>query len=472
MKDLRKFYINGQWVDPLVSNDLAVENPATEESIATISLGAAADVNAAIAAAKVAFPSYSQISVDERIALMENLLKIYMDRYEEMAVAISMEMGAPISFASAAQADTGRGHISAAIDALKHFEFERQVGNTRIVKEPIGVCGFITPWNWPINQISCKVAPALATGCTMVLKPSEIAPISGYLFSEMMDQAGFPAGVYNMVNGDGPDVGAVIASHADIDMVSFTGSTRAGILVAKAASDTVKRVAQELGGKSPNIIFADADLDKAVSAGVTSMMGNTGQSCNAPSRMLVQSSVYQQAVEIAKQAAAQVAVDDPMKEGWHIGPLSSRVQFDKVQGLIEKGIEEGAELVIGGTGKPDGLDTGYFVKPTIFAGVNNQMTIAQEEIFGPVLTMIPFDTEAQAIEIANDTPYGLAAYFSTSDDERAKRVAGQLRAGMVSLNSASQGYTAPFGGYKQSGNGREWGEYGFDDFLEIKGITS
>lgn len=472
MKDLRKFYINGQWVDPLVSNDLAVENPATEESIATISLGAAADVNAAIAAAKAAFPSYSQISVDERIALMENLLKIYMDRYEEMAVAISMEMGAPISFASAAQADTGRGHISAAIDALKHFEFERQVGNTRIVKEPIGVCGFITPWNWPINQISCKVAPALATGCTMVLKPSEIAPISGYLFSEMMDQAGFPAGVYNMVNGDGPDVGAVIASHADIDMVSFTGSTRAGILVAKAASDTVKRVTQELGGKSPNIIFADADLEKAVSAGVTSMMGNTGQSCNAPSRMLVQSSVYQQAVEIAKQAAAQVAVDDPMKEGWHIGPLSSRVQFDKVQGLIEKGIEEGAELVIGGTGKPDGLDAGYFVKPTIFAGVNNQMTIAQEEIFGPVLTMIPFDTEAQAIEIANDTPYGLAAYFSTSDDERAKRVAGQLRAGMVSLNSASQGYTAPFGGYKQSGNGREWGEYGFDDFLEIKGITS
>ena len=472
MKDLRKFYINGQWVDPLVSNDLAVENPATEESIATISLGAAADVNAAIAAAKAAFPSYSQVSVDERIALMENLLKIYMDRYEEMAVAISMEMGAPISFASAAQADTGRGHISAAIDALKQFEFERQVGNTRIVKEPIGVCGFITPWNWPINQISCKVAPALATGCTMVLKPSEIAPISGYLFSEMMDQAGFPAGVYNMVNGDGPDVGAVIASHADIDMVSFTGSTRAGILVAKAASDTVKRVTQELGGKSPNIIFADADLEKAVSAGVTSMMGNTGQSCNAPSRMLVQSSVYQQAVEIAKQAAAQVAVDDPMKEGWHIGPLSSRVQFDKVQGLIEKGLEEGAELVIGGTGKPDGLDTGYFVKPTIFAGVNNQMTIAQEEIFGPVLTMIPFDTEAQAIEIANDTPYGLAAYFSTSDDERAKRVAGQLRAGMVSLNSASQGYTAPFGGYKQSGNGREWGEYGFDDFLEIKGITS
>jgi aldehyde dehydrogenase (NAD+) len=472
MKDLRKFYINGQWVDPLVSNDLAVENPATEEPIATISLGASGDVDAAIAAAKAAFPSFSQVSVEERIALMENLLKIYMDRYEEMSVAISMEMGAPISFASAAQADTGRGHISAAIDALKQFEFEHQVGSTRVVKEPIGVCGFITPWNWPINQISCKVAPALATGCTMVLKPSEIAPISGYLFTEMMDQAGFPAGVYNMVNGDGPNVGAVIASHPDVDMVSFTGSTRAGILVAKAASETVKRVAQELGGKSPNIIFADADLDKAVSAGVTSMMGNTGQSCNAPSRMLVESSVYQQAVEIAKQTAAQVVVDDPMKEGWHIGPLSSRVQFDKVQGLIEKGIEEGAELVIGGTGKPEGLDTGYFVKPTIFADVNNQMTIAREEIFGPVLTMIPFDTEEQAIEIANDTPYGLAAYFSTSDEERAKRVAGQLRAGMVSLNSASQGYTAPFGGYKQSGNGREWGEFGFDDYLEIKGITS
>jgi aldehyde dehydrogenase (NAD+) len=306
----------------------------------------------------------------------------------------------------------------------------------------------------------------------MVLKPSEIAPMSGYLFTEMMDQAGFPAGVYNMVNGDGPDVGAVISSHPDVDMVSFTGSTRAGILVAKAASETVKRVTQELGGKSPNIIFEDADLETAVSSGVINMMGNTGQSCNAPSRMLVHSSVYDQAVEIARQTAEQVSVDDPLKEGMHLGPLSSRVQFDKVQGLIEVGINEGADLVVGGLGKPDGFDTGYYVKPTIFAGVNNQMTIAQEEIFGPVLTMIPFDTEEQAIEIANDTPYGLAAYFSTSDEERAKRVAGQLRAGMVSLNSASQNYTAPFGGYKQSGNGREWGEYGFDDFLEIKGITS
>ena len=472
MKDLRKFYINGQWVDPLAARDLTVENPATEEMIATISLGASGDVDAAVAAAKAAFPIYSQISVEERIALMEKLLEIYMSRIDEVAVAISMEMGAPISLATEAQAETGRGHITAAIESLKEYEFERQAGNTRIVKEPIGVCGFITPWNWPINQISCKVAPALATGCTMVLKPSDIAPISGYLFTEIMDQAGFPAGVYNMVNGDGPDVGAVISSHPDVDMVSFTGSTRAGILVAKAASETVKRVTQELGGKSPNIIFEDADLETAVSGGVINMMGNTGQSCNAPSRMLVHSSVYDQAVEIAKQTAAQVEVGDPMKEGWHLGPLSSRIQFDKVQALIEKGIDEGAQLVAGGPGKPEGLDAGYFVKPTIFAGVNNQMTIAREEIFGPVLTMIPFDTEEQAIEIANDTPYGLAAYFSTTDQERAKRVASRLRAGMISLNSASQDYAAPFGGYKQSGNGREWGEYGFDDFLEIKGITS
>ena len=471
MKDLRQFYINGQWVDPVQSNDLHVENPANEEMIATISLGAAADVEAAVAAAKAAFTLYSQISVDERVALMEKLLQIYMSRVDEMAAAISMEMGAPISFATAAQADCGRGHIATAIEALKVFEFERQVLNTCIVKEPIGVCGFITPWNWPINQITCKVAPALATGCTMVLKPSEIAPISGHLFSEMVHQAGFPAGVYNMVNGDGPDVGAVISSHPDIDMVSFTGSTRAGILVANAAAETVKRVTQELGGKSPNIIFEDADLEVAVRSGVTNMMGNTGQSCNAPSRMLVQASVYDRAVQIAKEAAEKIKVAQPTEKGWHLGPLSSRVQFDKVQGLIKVGIEEGAELVAGGLGKPEGLETGYFVKPTVFAGANNQMMIAREEIFGPVLTMIPFETEEDAIAIANDTPYGLAAYLSTGDDERAKRVAGKLRAGMVSLNSASQNYTAPFGGYKQSGNGREWGEFGFDDFLELKGIS-
>ena len=471
MKDLRNFYINGEWVAPINSNDLEVENPATQMPVATISLGSAADVDQAVAAAKAAFPVYSKYSVDQRIALLEKLLECYMDRYDEMAVAISLEMGSPITFAIEEQADCGSGHISATLAALKHYQFEQQVGSTRVVKEPIGVCGFITPWNWPINQIACKVAPALATGCTMVLKPSEIAPISGYLFSQIMDQAGYPQGVYNMVNGAGAEVGNAISSHPDIDMVSFTGSTRAGILVAKAAADGVKRVAQELGGKSPNIIFEDADLERAVRYGVKNMMSNTGQSCNAPSRMLVHSSVYDQAVTIAVQTAEAIKVDDPVKEGNHIGPLSSAIQFEKVQSLIQQGIDEGAELVTGGVGRPDGLDAGYFCKPTIFAGVNNQMTIAREEIFGPVLTMIPFDTEEEAIEIANDTDYGLAAYFSTSDNDRAQRVASQLRAGMVRLNGASHGYAAPFGGYKQSGNGREWGEFGFDDFLEIKAVT-
>ena len=471
MKDLRNFYINGEWVAPIKSNDLEVENPATQMPVATISLGSAADVDQAVAAAKAAFPVYSKYSVDQRIALLEKLLECYMDRYDEMAVAISLEMGSPITFAIEEQADCGSGHISATLAALKHYQFEQQVGSTRVVKEPIGVCGFITPWNWPINQIACKVAPALATGCTMVLKPSEIAPISGYLFSQIMDQAGYPQGVYNMVNGAGAEVGNAISSHPDIDMVSFTGSTRAGVLVAKAAADGVKRVAQELGGKSPNIIFEDADLERAVRYGVKNMMSNTGQSCNAPSRMLVHSSVYDQAVNIAVQTAEAIKVDDPVKEGNHIGPLSSAIQFEKVQSLIQQGIDEGAELVTGGVGRPDGLDAGYFCKPTIFAGVNNQMTIAREEIFGPVLTMIPFDTEEEAIEIANDTDYGLAAYFSTSDNDRAQRVASQLRAGMVRLNGASHGYAAPFGGYKQSGNGREWGEFGFDDFLEIKAVT-
>lgn len=471
MKDLRNFYINGEWVAPIKSNDLEVENPATQMPVATISLGSAADVDQAVAAAKAAFPVYSKYSVDQRIALLEKLLECYMDRYDEMAVAISLEMGSPITFAIEEQADCGSGHISATLAALKHYQFEQQVGPTRVVKEPIGVCGFITPWNWPINQIACKVAPALATGCTMVLKPSEIAPISGYLFSQIMDQAGYPQGVYNMVNGAGAEVGNAISSHPDIDMVSFTGSTRAGVLVAKAAADGVKRVAQELGGKSPNIIFEDADLERAVRYGVKNMMSNTGQSCNAPSRMLVHSSVYDQAVDIAVQTAEAIKVDDPVKEGNHIGPLSSAIQFEKVQSLIQQGIDEGAELVTGGVGRPDGLDAGYFCKPTIFAGVNNQMTIAREEIFGPVLTMIPFDTEEEAIEIANDTDYGLAAYFSTSDNDRAQRVASQLRAGMVRLNGASHGYAAPFGGYKQSGNGREWGEFGFDDFLEIKAVT-
>lgn len=471
MKDLRNFYINGEWVAPIEANDLSVENPATEQAVATISLGTEADVDRAVAAAKAAFSVYGKYSVDERIALLEKLLQSYMDRYDEMAVAISLEMGSPITFAVEEQADCGSGHISSALNALKQYQFEQQVGSTLVVKEPIGVCGFITPWNWPINQIACKVAPALATGCTMVLKPSEIAPISGYLFSQIMDQAGFPNGVYNMVNGAGAEVGNAISSHPDIDMVSFTGSTRAGILVAKSAAEGVKRVAQELGGKSPNIIFDDADLEAAVSYGVNNMMSNTGQSCNAPSRMLVHSSVYDQAVEIAVRTVQKIAVDDPAKEGNHIGPLSSRIQFEKVQALIQKGIDEGAQLVAGGVGKPSGLETGYFCKPTIFAGVNNQMSIAREEIFGPVLTIIPFDTEQEAIDIANDTEYGLAAYFSTSDKQRAQRVAAELRAGMVRLNGASHGYAAPFGGYKQSGNGREWGEFGFEDFLEVKAVS-
>jgi len=471
MYDYRQFYINGQWVDPVTPNDFAVENPSTEEQIGVISLGTAADVDKAVTAARAAFASFGMSSREERIALLEKLLAAYMDRYDEMAQAISREMGAPIDFAAADQADCGRGHIQAALDALKEFQFEHKKANATIVKEPIGVCGFITPWNWPINQIACKVAPALATGCTMVLKPSEIAPLSGHVFSEMMHQAGYPAGVYNMVNGDGPGVGTALSSHPDIDMVSFTGSTRAGTLISKAAADTVKRVALELGGKSPNIIFDDIDLTDAITRGVNHCMDNVGQSCNAPTRMLVPESRYEQAVEIAAKAAEAVSVGKSDKHGKHIGPLVSRGHFDKVQGMIQAAIEEGARLVTGGPGKPEGLETGHFTKPTIFADVNNQMTIAREEVFGPVLAMIPYRDEAEAIEIANDTPYGLAAYLQTGDEERAARVARKLRAGMVRINGAAHIYTSPFGGYKQSGNGREWGEYGFEDFLETKAIS-
>ena len=472
MKKLHKFYIGGQWVEPIKPKYVTVENPATEKPFASSSLGLDAEVDTAVAAAKAAFVTYSQTSVDERIALMENVLRIYRERQDEIAEAISQEMGAPISMAKSAQVGSGYGHFSAAIDALKDFSFERQLGKTRVVKEPIGVCGLITPWNWPLNQLACKVAPALATGCTLVLKPSEIAPVAAYVFTEIMDQAGIPAGVYNMINGDGPTVGAAICSHADIDMVSFTGSTRAGIQVAKAAADTVKRVTQELGGKSPNIIFDDAYLEVAVSEGVHHIMFNSGQNCNAPTRMLVQSPVYTKAVELAKQVAEKIKVGAPEIEGSdHIGPLASRMQFDKVQALIAKGIEEGATLVTGGLGKPEGFETGYYAKPTVFADVNNQMIIAREEVFGPVLVIIPFDSEDDAMASANDTPYGLAAYISTTDEERAKRVAAKLRVGMVGHNGALQSYAAPFGGYKHSGNGREWGEYGFDDFLEIKGIT-
>lgn len=471
MKDYRQFYINGNWVNPASGVDFPVLNPATEQVVATISLGNSRDVDAAVLAARQAFSTYGNSSVEQRISLLEGLLKQYMDRYDEMAHAISLEMGSPIDFAINAQADCGKGHIKSTLAALKEFEFERQLGNAKIIKEPIGVCGFITPWNWPINQIACKVAPALATGCTMILKPSEIAPLSAQLFSEMVHDAGYPAGVYNMVHGDGPNVGAAISAHPDIDMVSFTGSTRAGIAIAKSAADTVKRVAQELGGKSPNIILDDADLSSAVSRGVRSCMSNTGQSCNAPTRMLVPASQYQDAVEIAKSTLTKVAVGDPAKNGSHIGPLVSEMHFDKVQTMIQMGIDEGATLLGGGVGKPAGFETGYFCKPTIFTDVNNNMSIAREEIFGPVLVMIPYEDEAQAVAIANDTPYGLAAYIQSENAERAQRIAKQVRAGMISINGGAHHYTSPFGGYKQSGNGREWGEFGFDDFLEIKSIS-
>lgn len=472
MQDCRQFYIDGSWHKPAIANDFAVTNPANEQAIATITLGTSANVDSAVVAARKAFATYGMSSVEQRIALLEALLTQYMDRYDEMAHAISMEMGAPIDFATQAQADCGKGHIETTLATLKEFEFQRTLANAQIIKEPIGVCGFITPWNWPINQIACKVAPALATGCTMILKPSEIAPLSAHLFTQMIHDAGYPAGVYNMVNGDGLAVGAAISAHKDIDMLSFTGSTRAGVAIAKSAADTVKRVTQELGGKSPNIILDDADIDVVVARGVKSCMNNTGQSCNAPTRMLVPAEKYQQATLVAKAAAEQVKVADPAKKGPHIGPLVSEQHFNKVQSMIQAGIDEGATLLIGGTGKPEGLATGYYTKPTIFTDVNNDMSIAREEIFGPVLVMIPYENEQQAIEIANDTPYGLAAYIHSADPQRAQRVARQIRAGMISINSASHHYTSPFGGYKQSGNGREWGEFGFEDFLETKSISS
>jgi len=472
MSHANEFYINGAWLAPLPgSSSLAVENPATEQVVETIAMGTAVDVDRAVSAARAAFPGYAQWSVDERIALFEKMIAAYAERAEQMALAISTEMGAPISFASAAQAGCGQGHLMTTLAALKEFAFSRNVGRAEVVREPIGVCGFITPWNWPINQIACKVSPALAAGCTMVLKPSEIAPLSALVWAEVMDAAGVPAGVFNLVNGDGINVGAALASHPDVDMVSFTGSTRGGVAVAKSAADTVKRVAQELGGKSPNLIFADADLPVAAKQAVFAMMENTGQSCNAPSRLLVEQSVYDEVVELLAAAVEKVQVGDPAKEGRHIGPLSSRMQFDKVQGLIQTGIDEGARLLAGGTGRPDGLAQGYYCKPTIFVDANNQMTIAREEIFGPVLVVIPFADEAEAIALANDTPYGLAAYLQSGDPERQRRVARALRAGMVRINGAGHDFTSPFGGYKQSGNGREWGKYGLEDFLETKAIS-
>jgi len=470
MKTHHQFYINGEWVDPAEGvNSFGVINPSNEEVIAQIALGTPADVDKAVAAARAAFDSFSQTSVEERLALLGKIVEIYQSRYDEVAETISQEMGAPLSLSKAAQAATGLGHFAQAIEILQGFEWEETRGKTTLRKEPIGVVGMITPWNWPINQISCKVAPALAAGCTMVLKPTEIAPLNAILFAEVMDAAGVPAGVFNMINGDGPTVGEAMSSHPGIDMMSFTGSTRAGISVAKGAADTVKRVSQELGGKSANIILDDADFPSAIEGGARHCFLNSGQSCNAPTRMLVPESRQDEAKEIAKKAAETTKVGDPFGEDTSIGPVVSEVQFNKIQGLIEKGIAEGAELVTGGPGKPDGLNAGYYVRPTVFANVNNDMTIAREEIFGPVLSILPYKDEEEAVQIANDTDYGLYGYVS-GDTEHAKKIANRIRAGSVAINGAQADFTAPFGGYKQSGNGKEWGPFGFEEFLETKAV--
>ena len=470
MREYTKFYINGEWVDPVKPNSFDVINPATEEVCAHISLGSEEDVNRAVAAAKAAFESYSRTSVKERVQLLESCVEVYQKYYNDIADAIREEMGAPKELAAGAQAYCGLGHLQEAAKILKTFKFEEDLGPHRVFKEPIGVCGLITPWNWPVNQISCKVAPALAVGCTMVLKPSEVAPLSAYLYAKVMDEAGVPAGVFNLVNGDGPVVGTALSKHPDVDMMSFTGSTRAGTLVAQNAAPTVKRVTQELGGKSPNIILEDADLEKAVTGGVMHMYNNTGQSCNAPSRMLVPRAKLAEAEAIAAKVTESVVVGDPAADGTTMGPVGSEVQFNKIQGLIEKGIAEGAKVVAGGPGRPDGISKGYFIRPTVFSGVNNDMTIAREEIFGPVLAMIPYDSEEEAIRIANDTPYGLAGYVQSEDINHARQVASRIRAGNVHINGASGGFDVPFGGFKQSGNGREWGAHGFTDFLEIKAV--
>ena len=470
MRDYRQFYINGQWVNPVKPHDFDVINPATEDVCARISLGSEADVNLAVDAAKKAFENYSRTTRAERIELLEACVASYKKHYMDIANAIREEMGAPQNLAQSAQAYCGQGHLEEALRVLRTFEFEEQLGDHRIFKEPIGVCGLITPWNWPVNQISCKVAPALAVGCTMVLKPSEVAPLSAYIFAQVMHEAGVPAGVFNMVNGDGPGVGTALSKHPDVSMMSFTGSTRAGSLVAQNAAPTVKRVTQELGGKSPNIVLDDADLEAAVTRGVLHMYNNSGQSCNAPSRMLVPADKLAQAEAIAAKVTESVVVGDPSAEKTTMGPVVSEVQFNKIQGLIQKGIDEGAKLVTGGPGRPEGLEKGYYVRPTVFSQANNEMTIAREEIFGPVLTMIPYNTEEEALRIANDTPYGLAGYVQSGDQQRARKLAARIRAGNVSINGAAAGFDVPFGGFKQSGNGREWGSHGFTDFLEIKAV--
>lgn len=463
------FYIDGAWVEPVAPGaPHPVINPANEAVVGDVAMGGAADADLAVMAARRAFDAYSQTTLEYRTQMLEKLQGIFERRYTEMAQAISTEMGAPWNLAYDSQAECGPGHLKATLEAAKDYPFEKKSGNGDLYCEAVGVCVLITPWNWPMNQVMAKLAPALLTGCTVVLKPSEFAPLSAKLVAEYMHEAGYPKGVFNMVYGDGPVVGAALSAHPEVDMVSFTGSTGAGIAVAKAAADTVKRVVQELGGKSPNIIFADSDVEAAVSRGVKRCFNNTGQSCNAPTRMLVERSVYAQAVEVAVKTGAQVKVIDPAVKGDGIGPLAMKRQFDTVQRYIDIGMNCGARLVLGGPGRPDGFDKGYFARPTIFADVTNQMPIARQEIFGPVLCMIPFDTEEDAIAIANDTPYGLAGYLSTNDPAKAKRVAKRLRAGNISVNASGNEYCNPFGGYKQSGNGREWGRFGIHDFIEYK----
>ncbi len=470
MREMLKFYIDGEWVEPVTPATLDVINPATEAVCGRISLGSSADVDRAVAAAMRAFPEFSQTSRDKRIELLESILEVFARRHDDVATAIMEEMGAPWKLAKFAQTASGPQHIEAAIDALRSFEFEERHGTTLIVKEAIGPCALITPWNWPMNQVAVKVAPALAAGCTMVLKPSEIAPFDAMIFAEILDEAGVPAGVFNLVNGDGPTVGAALASHPDIAMVSFTGSTRAGISVAQNAAPSVKRVAQELGGKSANVILADADFGNAVTRGVRECFSNSGQSCNAPTRMLVPRERLEEAATIARKAAEATVVGDPQGDGTHLGPVVSAAQWDKIQGLIQKGIDEGATLVAGGTGRPEGLAKGYYVKPTVFSNVTNDMTVAREEIFGPVLAIMPYDDDDDAVRIANDTPYGLSGYVSSSDLGHARAIAARLRTGMVHINGAPLDSQAPFGGYKQSGNGREWGAHGIDEFLELKSV--
>lgn len=467
-----RFFIDGAWVDPVVEHPRAIINPATEEAIATVSLGGEEDIARAVTAAKAAFPGFSQTSVEDRLQLLRRIADVYETYADEMAGLITEELGAPIDLSREAQTAVGGIHIQDFINALAAHAFDRSISpGFRVIKEPIGVCGLITPWNWPVNQIALKVLPAIATGCTMVLKPSEMTPLSALLYARILDEAGTPKGVFNLVNGDGPTAGAALCKHPDVALISFTGSTRAGAEVSRNAAGSVKRVALELGGKSPNLIFQGVDLPKVIEASVAHCFENSGQSCDAPTRMLVERSVYERSVELARDAAKRHTVGDPAMPGAHLGPVVSQLQFDRIQDLVEIGIDEGARLIAGGLGKPAGIAAGYFVKPTIFADVSNSMRIAQEEIFGPVMVMIPFEDEEDAIRIANDTPYGLAAYVQCADAEKAERVGRQLRAGMVRLNGVPIPDAAPFGGYKSSGIGREGGHFGLDEFLEVKTLA-